>query len=312
MRVAVIGASGFVGSGAVAHLRGHGLDVAEVRAPRLLATADPSRDDVGLFRVLAQLHRDDLRALIGADVLVNAAGLPDSGSPGSSKLFGANALLPGLLAHAASERGVRRMVHVSSAAVLGRSSVLDEAVDVRPFSAYSRSKAMGESLATTCAGDRLELAILRPTSVHSCERSVTRGLARLARSPFSAVAGSGSRPTPQVLLGNVSAAVGVLVEHPCVPPTPVLQPWEGITTGGLLRLLGLGREPQRLPDALARSLVVGARAAGRLSSTLLAYARRLEMLLLGQPQEGGWLDQHLLPVAGIDDWQRMAHDIRLS
>lgn len=313
MRVAVLGASGFIGASTVTRLRDHGLDVTEVSAPRLQAAADLDAGDTTLVRELAQRHSEDLKALVGADVVVNAAGLPDAGSRGSPALFGANALLPGLLAQAAAERGVRRMVHISSAAVHGPAPVLDETAATSPFSPYSRSKALGESFAVACAQDRLELAILRPTSVHSSERSLTRGLARLAGSHFSAVAGDGSRPTPQVLLQNVAAAVVLLVEHPLVPPTPVLQPWEGVTTSGLLRLLGLGREPRRLPDFLAQSLVAGARGAGRVSSVFLAHARRLEMLLFGQPQRRGWLDHLCPPCEGlIDDWRRMAHEIRFS
>lgn len=310
MRVAVIGASGYIGTSTVARLRGQGFDVVEVSAPRLYADFDAS--DRAIVQILAHRYSRELKALAGVDVVVNAAGLPEAGSGGSAALFGANALLPGLLARSASELGVRRIVHISSAAVQGRAPVLDETVAASPFSPYSRSKALGECLIFACAQDGLEVAILRPTSVHSSERSMTRRLARLARSPLSTVAGAGSRPTPQVLLTNVAAAVALLVEHPSVPPTPVLQPWEGMTTGGLLRLLGLGRQPRRMPDYLAESLVAGARAVGQVSSAILAEARRLEMLLFGQPQKRGWLDQHLRPEAQMDEWRNMARDIRFT
>ena len=83
-------------------------------------------------------------AFAGVQVVVNAAGLATPGGTDSPALRGANALLPLVVADAADAAGVQRFVHLSSAAVQGHRPFLDESSHVQPFSAYSRSKALGE------------------------------------------------------------------------------------------------------------------------------------------------------------------------
>lgn len=83
-------------------------------------------------------------AFAGAHVIVNAAGLAAPNMQDLPALVGANALLPAVIAIAAQRTGVRRMIHLSSAAVQGAKPVLDATEYTEPFSAYSFSKALGE------------------------------------------------------------------------------------------------------------------------------------------------------------------------
>lgn len=302
-RVAVLGASGFIGDAVVRDLRRQDIDVQAISAPRLLlAQAQPGV----ILGALADSHRavvDHLaRQIDGCDAVVNAAGLSDATtSRDKPALFGANSLLPVLVQKARLRTGASRFVHISSAGVQGRAAVLSETGERAPISPYTRSKSLGEELLTAeWVGGTV---LYRPTSVHGVGRSVSVTLARLARSRWSSVAGEGDRPTPQILVQNVGAAVTHVLRSPTEPPPVVLHPWEGQTTGSVLQVLSGGRVPKRIPEAVARGALGGLFAAGGRSARASAWARRLEMLWLGQEQEAGWLGRDgWFPPAGDAEW----------
>lgn len=307
VEVVVLGAGGFIGSAVCTEIARQGWRAHPLSAPRIRGDAQ----DVDELALVALAHpgvREGLAlAIEGADVVVNAAGLPTPAGVDSATLTGANAVLPLMLAEACGIAGVTRFVHVSSAAVQGAKTRLDETLTFEEGSAYARAKALGEAGVAAVMAKRPPGAtvILRPTSVHSPHRSLTRGIARLARSPLASVVGPGDAPTPQVLVENVAAAVAHLCRSTLAPPLVVLQPWEGWTTAGFLRLLG-GREPRRVPEPIAKALL---RSARRCSTTgpSYAYRRRLELLWCGQRQVPGWLsDQGFVPPAGIESWERLA------
>lgn len=300
--VGLFGASGFVGSAVCQALEARGVQVRSMPAPRLVTHA---RDFEGLQSALERpdvVHqiRDLQRLLTGCDVVVNAAGLALATGSGDD-LFGANALLPGVLTRATPPGA--RFVHVSSAAVQGRRAVLDETTSVEPFSPYSLSKALGEGLADLSGAEHLVL--YRPTSVQGAGRSVTRSLSRVASSPLASVAAPGSDSTPQVLVANVADAVAFLALHPTEPPRVVLHPWEGLTTAELVRTLGR-REPLRVPRVLARGLITAGYAVGSRSGRMLGLVRRVDMLWFGQRQVSGWLEGRWAPVQGLDHWKDLS------
>lgn len=283
-RVAVIGATGFVGSAAVAALAADRHDVVSVAAPRL---PDTPPDAVDAAVVAAGAEVEKLSALIaGCDVVLNCAGLATAASATIGALIAANAVLPGVLGAAATASGVGRYVHVSSAAVQGAIPVLDASERVSPFSPYATAKILGERSALRHGPVRT--TVYRPPSVHGPGRPETQRLVRLARSRLAVVAAPGDDPTPVAHVAAVGSALALLASSKGPPPAVVSHPWEGLTTGSLLELLG-GRPPRRLPRPLARGVVNGLRATVGRRPASMANVRRVEVLLFGQGQAPSWL-----------------------
>ncbi|WP_299930994.1 NAD(P)-dependent oxidoreductase [uncultured Nocardioides sp.] len=297
-RVAVLGASGFVGRHVTDALRSRGAEVVAVRAPRLLTAARSVEElqaelaSPGVVTVVESMRGE----LIGCAAVVNAAGVADA-TGGGDALYGADALLPGVVALAAP--GESRVLHVSSAAVQGRRPVLDESEDAAPFSDYSEAKALGEQVVR---GVRLDAVVYRPTSVQGPGRRITQQLARVAASRFACVAGQGERPTPQVLAENVADAIAFVTLTEEVPPPVVLHPGEGLTTASLLEMLGSHR-PLHVPEPVARALLAVLFSMGGRSSRVAGMARRIELLWFGQEQEHGWLTGRWTAPVGMERWK---------
>lgn len=304
-RVVLIGATGFVGSAVAEALSSHG-DVVPVASPRLTSGAR-TVDELRQAVAAQELVRAELvRQFADADVVVNAAGDPDASSLDHDVLFGANALLPGVLLAAAIEAGVPRFVHVSSAVVQNDRPTLDASEDMDGFSPYSASKVLGEHVLRAATAAGCDVVRYRPPSVHAPGRRVTRMIARIAGSPAATVARPGQQPTPQALLPNVASAVAFLATTDKVPPAVVHHPSEGVTVTTLMSDLSGGRSPLRLPRALARSLVAAAKLVGRVHQPTAANARRLELLWLGQAQAPSWLtDAGWQPPVGREGWQSL-------
>lgn len=306
MKVAVVGASGFVGSAVVAACGQAGWEVLRVSAPRVAASVCSVAD----VRVEVQKRPDVVAGLTDrfadCDAVVNAAGCAEALSSDQNTLRGANAVVPGLLVAATRAADVRRFVHISSVAVQGRRAVLDESTDYDPFSPYATSKILGEQVVLDAAWDGA--VVYRPTSVHGPSRGVTLAVARVARSSASSVAGSGDRSTPQVLVSSVGSAVAFLAREPS--PIIVMHPWEGLTTASVLTLLGEGRTPRRIPVPIARAALWFFGAAARLHPGAQGLARRLEMLWFGQAQADSWLTgAGWTGTASREDWLALSRQL---
>lgn len=290
-RWAVLGGTGFIGNALVQHLRALGIDVLPLSAPRL--ELDPRMDDGGRVATLAESLPETehlAQRLIGADVVINAAGLatPDGGA--TEQLYGANSLLPAVVAIAGIRAGVGRVIHLSSAAVQGDRPVLDASPTVAPFSPYSRSKALGERAVLSVAGRRgqaagsTDLVIIRATSVQGPGRPTTESLRRVARSPLASVAAPGDYPTVvSSLKGLVDFVHRAGISRNPVPAI-LLQPWEGLNVRGVLELAG-GRSPVVLPRWVCRSILTLGKAGGRFVPRIAGVVRRVELMWFGQEQE---------------------------
>lgn len=288
LRWAVVGASGFVGSGIVRELDARGHHVIEVAAPRLVFAADATSSDA----VAALEDSPDLVAfaarLSGVDVVVNAAGIADAGAASSPALFGANGLLPLWVASAADSAGVDRMIQISSASVQGRAAVIDERPVFAPFSPYSRSKVQGEELLLGARLTHTEIVVVRATSVQGPDREATRRLQRVARSWLASVARPGDRPTVVSSIDALAQFMADVGSQPAasVPPI-VLQPWEGLTTRDVLLAAG-DRAPRMIPRIVCRALLGAGYLIGKVSPRVRGTVRRVELMWMGQAQDAAW------------------------
>lgn len=296
--VAVVGASGFIGRSVSSALTIRHVRTIPITAPRLPSRAGRSETDWD-----EDLTRNLASQFEGAAAVINAAGIADATSSDAHALTAANGTLAGLVGRAATSAGVPRLIQVSSAATQGRVAVLDATEDTHPFSAYSRSKAIGEELSLLYGPSTT--VVYRPAGVHGTERTITQSIARLARSRVSCVARPGDANSPQALIENVADAIAFLATTDMTPPRVVNHPSEGISTSALLTLLG-GREPALLPATPARVIACAGMLATHLSPSIGARARRLEMLWFGQSQAPSWLSHAgWRPVLGLDAWRAL-------
>jgi nucleoside-diphosphate-sugar epimerase len=155
VRIAVLGASGFVGEHTLRFLRSEGIDVrAVVRRPDALPD-EPDRRIADACDVYALRHAFD-----GCDVVVHAALGPESVIVGSVAPVYA----------AAQAVGVRRLIYISSGSVHGQSPEpgTDERsrLHVRHTFTYNAAKVRAErKLRRLRQRGTVELVILRPTIV---------------------------------------------------------------------------------------------------------------------------------------------------
>ncbi len=304
--VAILGSSGFVGSAIRSQMMRDGWEVRPIESPRLFTAGTSAVGIVESLKKLDHVVRKMQEQLNGVEVIINAAGLAKPSGQNIEALFGANALLPLVVAEASRRVDLRRFIHISSASVQGNVAVLDESDHYGALSPYALSKAVGEQSLLLSLDPRV--IILRPTSVHGKGRSLTRRLAKFARSPLSSVLDPGDDPTPQVLVTNVASLASLLCQNDVIPPPIVLQPWEGMTTSTFLEVIS-GRRPRRIPRGVGNSTLAATRLLSK-ALPITAFQRRLELLWLGQMQVRGWVDSiGFRAPDGPEAWEALARSI---
>ncbi len=313
-RVAVFGATGFIGTACADALVRAGHEVLRRPARRLRVDIDVlSRAVRGTIPLeTAGAGLDALAAdLAGIDAVVNAAGVATSAANLTPALAGANAAWPRLLADACEHAGVPRLVHVSTAAVQGRAIRLDESLDYAPVTPYARAKTLGEQLLRDCAErGRLAVTLYRPPSVHGWGRRMTSDFASFCHRWPLLACDDGDQPVPVALVGNVGAALAAILaaEH---APLVVAHPSEGHTVRSLYQTFAPGRPLRSLPAPAVRALLHAAEPTGQWLAPLGALCRRAELLMLGQAQEPGWLPSvGFEPPLGRAAWDELAAAVR--
>lgn len=308
-RVAVYGATGFIGTACAHALRHAGLDVVARTARRLWVAPE---DLAGSPAAGHRPFLDEVRAeLDGVDAVVNAAGLATSAASRTPALVGANAAWPRLLADACERARVPRLVHVSTAAVQGRAPRLDESLDYAPVTPYARAKVLGEQLLRDAAArGTVATTVYRPPSVHGPGRRMTSDFAAFCRRFPLVTCADGSQPVPVALVGNVGAALAEIVTADDAPLV-VSHPYEGHTVRTLYETFAPGRPLRCLPAAAVGALLRAAEPTGSWLPPLGALCRRAELMLLGQAQAPGWLAARgfRLPL-GQAAWDELATGLR--
>lgn len=204
MRVALTGATGFVGSHLAEALlaAGHELTCL-VRTP---ARADALRD-AGCTLVDGGLEDEGaLRRLVeGADVLHHVAGVIAARS--AEEFERVNRAGTFTLARLAREAGVKRMVYVSSLAVSGPTvpgRPLEDADRDQPVTPYGRSKQAGEQ-AVRASG--VAFTIVRPPAVYGPRDRELLRVFQMARRGWAPLLGDGSQELSFVHAADLARAL---------------------------------------------------------------------------------------------------------
>lgn len=164
MKIAVTGATGFIGRYLCLRLRAHGHEL--LRITRRVTGAS----DELLVADLCRLQ-DHARQLEGCDALLHLAGLAhvtDEAAQRELPYREINAMAAEAAGLAAKAAGVRRVVYLSSAGVHGNASIapFDESMVPAPYDAYTASKLEGEQrLGEVLVPGSTTLTIVRPPMV---------------------------------------------------------------------------------------------------------------------------------------------------
>jgi uncharacterized protein YbjT (DUF2867 family) len=201
-RVAVIGASGFIGRYVVKRLAARGSVIAAIVRNVDSAKILQPMGDVGQIARLGANLLDEPRlaaAIAGADAVINLAGILHES--GSQRFDAIHHRGPAMLGALATRAGVKRVVHISA---LG--------ADHAAPSAYGRSKAAGEqALRASFPG----ATILRPSIVFGAEDAFFNRFARLAQLlPALPLIGGGTTRFQPVYVGDVADAVIAALDDP--------------------------------------------------------------------------------------------------
>lgn len=260
--VLVTGATGFLGRAVAAELARAGYSV------RRGARAMPVGADEG-WTGYGDVGPDTRweEALEGIDRVVHLAGLahlPDEMATASADRFHrVNALGTARLAEAAVERGVRRLILMSSALVHGQASrgkPLTEDDPPAPETPYARSKLESETrLVAASRGSALEWVILRPPLVYGAGAGGNfRRLVELVRAGVPLPLGAAAAPRSFIGIDNLADAVVRAVDQPrAANQVFLIADAETTSTAGLVRLIAaaLGRRAWTpyVPPALLRA-----------------------------------------------------------
>ena len=190
MRVAVTGASGFIGGHAAAHLAARGDDVVAVRRPFEAAGLE--------------------RSFLGVGAVVHLAGVVSAVR--ERDYVDANVEGTRAVAAAARAAGVR-LVHISSLAAAGpapRSAPRGEDDPPHPLTAYGRSKLAGEDVLRGMSG--LRWVALRPGIVYGPSDRALLALFRMAKRGVLPLVGRAGAAYTIVHVADVVRAIAAAVD----------------------------------------------------------------------------------------------------
>lgn len=200
MRAYITGASGFIGSALIAGCIDRKWNVRVLQHTRRLEekiTSGQKLDVVGgdITRPGSlQGHLEGVDILFHCAAALGASILPESG------FFRINAEGTNNVLQAAKDAGVPKIVHFSSAGVLGsvkRGEVAGENYPLNPENTYDRSKLEGEKIARRFAEEGMDIVIVRPGWVYGpCDRRTFKLFKAIAKKRFVLVTKGKTLQTP--------------------------------------------------------------------------------------------------------------------
>ena len=165
MKAFVTGASGFIGSHLTASLLKKKWQVkALLHKSKILGEEkiDIVRGDIRDFQTLK-------KAIVGTDILFHCAAALGSALIDKKEFHQINVIGTENALQAAREESVKKIIHISSAGVLGavdENETADESYPLRPKNTYDKTKLEGEQLALRFAREGMNLVIVRPGWVY--------------------------------------------------------------------------------------------------------------------------------------------------
>ncbi|MDH5284336.1 MAG: NAD-dependent epimerase/dehydratase family protein [Gemmatimonadota bacterium] len=317
MRVLVTGASGFVGRHLVPALVDGGHVVrATCRPGRRAPLGTGAAEWTPLHDITSETEW--AVAVRGVDAVVHLAGLAHQIGPGAetreSEFQRVNARGTERLAEASRRAGVRRVVMVSSIAVLGpyQGTPFTEASPCAPDTAYGRSKLEGESaIRRLLAEGETDWCILRPPLVYGPGNPGNMArLLRLIQRGLPLPLGRIEASRSYIYVGNLTDLLVRCLTHPAASRRIfVVDDGEPVATQTLIRLLAgyagkaaclvpvwpwvlraLGRAGDHLQGLLGRSVGFDSYAIDRLMGSLVIDSRAVQSALEWTPpyrQEAG-------------------------
>lgn len=161
MRAFVTGGSGFIGSHLIDALIKSGWNV------KALIHRGAILQEGGVETIRGDIcDRAALReGLKGTDVLFHLASVLGSSVIGKDEFFRINSHGPEAVLETALEENVKRVIHLSSAGVLGavkKNDIADEDYSPNPIQVYDRTKLEGEKTALRFAEDGMDIVVIRP------------------------------------------------------------------------------------------------------------------------------------------------------
>jgi nucleoside-diphosphate-sugar epimerase len=205
MRALITGASGFIGTRLAGRLLHDGWSVRGFDARPGGSPPEGGKIIQGDIRDAPLLRS----VLPGTDVLFHLASALGSARIGEKEFFSINADGTRLALASAREAGVRRVVHFSSAGVLGhvKEGVADEGYPPQPRDIYDRSKLEGEKLALDAARAGQDVVVVRPGWVYGPgDRRTLKLIRAIARHRFI-LAGGRALQTPVYVDDVVAGAL---------------------------------------------------------------------------------------------------------
>jgi nucleoside-diphosphate-sugar epimerase len=304
-RIAVTGATGFLGRSLVQYLQRQALDVVAVSRSRLL---HPIPGDLRYCSDYSDIPTL-IKLFSSCDVVIHLAALAHRLSSSSStnemnEYRQANVASLVSVARASSVAGVRRLVFVSSIGVNGSSTYgtpFTEADEPLPSEPYAITKLEAErAISEELRDSSTDWVVMRPPLVYGpgCPGNLER-LIRLASSAPVLPFGSIHSLRTLISIDNLIDALLIASHHPAVSRRVfVVADSEDIDVAGILKafLLGLGRGTWRLlpiPASLIGLLLnlLGRRAlwqkfSGELRVDSSAFCRATGWVPAVRPQDG--------------------------
>ncbi len=192
----VTGASGFIGRHLVRGLAGRGWQVRAL----VHRTALPQLHAVEVFRGDVRDAEALRKGCAGVDTVFHLAAAVGSAVTDRAAFREVNAEGTEAVLAAARDAGVRRVVHASSAGVLGKvppGVIADETFPPNPQNLYDRTKGEAEAAARRAAEEGADIVIVRPGWVYGPgDRRTFKLIKAVDEGRFFLLAGTKGRQTP--------------------------------------------------------------------------------------------------------------------